>query len=77
MKGIAFLLIGKKEKGTTRKYVRKTEVEGDAMKFAKESCAEKFDAVISMGGDGTVNETVNGLAEQKHRPVFGIINNIK
>ncbi|MGW6380265.1 diacylglycerol/lipid kinase family protein [Peribacillus butanolivorans] len=53
--------------------VRKTEVEGDAMEFAKESCAEKFDAVISMGGDGTVNETVNGLAEQKHRPVFGII----
>ncbi|MGE7767021.1 diacylglycerol/lipid kinase family protein [Peribacillus sp. NPDC096540] len=53
--------------------VRKTEAEGDALEFAKESCAEKFDAVISMGGDGTVNETVNGLAEQKHRPVFGVI----
>ncbi|MFD6439357.1 diacylglycerol/lipid kinase family protein [Peribacillus sp. NPDC060186] len=53
--------------------VRKTEVEGDATEFAKESCAEKSDAVISMGGDGTVNETVNGLAQQTHRPVFGII----
>jgi diacylglycerol kinase (ATP) len=56
-----------------RVVVRKTEGEGDATEFAKEACAEKFDAVISMGGDGTVNETVNGLAEQEHRPDFGII----
>ena len=53
--------------------VQKTEGEGDASKFAKEACEDKFDAVISMGGDGTVNETVNGLAEQEHRPKFGII----
>lgn len=53
--------------------IRKTEGEGDALRFAKDACKEKFDAVISMGGDGTVNETVNGLAEQKHRPKFGII----
>lgn len=52
---------------------RKTEGEGDALRFAKDACKEKFDAVISMGGDGTVNETVNGLAEQEHRPKFGII----
>ncbi len=53
--------------------VRKTEGEGDATGFAKEACAERFDAVISMGGDGTVNEIVNGLGEQQHRPTFGII----
>lgn len=53
--------------------VCKTEGEGDATDFAKEACAERFDAVISMGGDGTVNEIVNGLGEQQHRPIFGII----
>ncbi|MFY0778939.1 diacylglycerol kinase family protein [Peribacillus simplex] len=53
--------------------VRKTEGEGDATGFAKEACEERFDAVISMGGDGTVNEIVNGLGEQQHRPIFGII----
>ncbi|MDQ7862334.1 acylglycerol kinase family protein [Peribacillus frigoritolerans] len=47
--------------------------ERDATGFAKEACAERFDAVISMGGDGTVNEIVNGLGEQQHRPIFGII----
>lgn len=30
--------------------VCKTEGEGDATDFAKEACAERFDAVISMGG---------------------------
>jgi diacylglycerol kinase (ATP) len=53
--------------------VCKTEREDDATLFARNACDEKFDAVISMGGDGTVNETVNGLAEQEHRPDFGII----
>ncbi|MGE7763412.1 diacylglycerol/lipid kinase family protein [Peribacillus sp. NPDC097895] len=53
--------------------VRETEGEGDATEFAKEACTERFDAVISMGGDGTVNEVVNGLGEQEHRPIFGII----
>ncbi|MFD6207760.1 diacylglycerol/lipid kinase family protein [Peribacillus sp. NPDC060253] len=53
--------------------VRETEGEGDATKFANEACTERFDAVISMGGDGTVNEVVNGLGEQEHRPIFGIV----
>ncbi|MFD9628498.1 diacylglycerol/lipid kinase family protein [Peribacillus muralis] len=53
--------------------VRETKGEGDATNFAKEACIKRFDAVVSMGGDGTVNEIVNGLAEQEHRPVFGII----
>lgn len=53
--------------------VRLTEGEGDATRFAKEACDSKYDAVIAMGGDGTMNETVNGLAEQPHRPVMGVI----
>ncbi|OES46281.1 YegS/Rv2252/BmrU family lipid kinase [Domibacillus iocasae] len=52
---------------------RLTEGEGDATRFAKEACEKKMDAVIAMGGDGTMNETVNGLAEQPHRPVMGVV----
>lgn len=53
--------------------IRLTEGEGDATRFAKEACDLKLDAVIAMGGDGTMNETVNGMAEQAHRPDMGVI----
>ncbi|WP_419882687.1 diacylglycerol/lipid kinase family protein [Peribacillus sp. B-H-3] len=53
--------------------VSETKGEGDATRFAEDACRNHFDAVVSMGGDGTVNETVNGLAEKEHQPDFGII----
>lgn len=53
--------------------IRKTEKEGDAASFATEACIASYDAVISMGGDGTINETINGIAEQDHRPALGIV----
>ena len=53
--------------------IKQTEKEGDAATFAREACLEGYDAVISMGGDGTVNETINGLSEQANRPKLGII----
>ncbi|TDQ36226.1 diacylglycerol/lipid kinase family protein [Aureibacillus halotolerans] len=53
--------------------VRYTEKEGDATTFAKEACEEKLDTVIALGGDGTVNEAINGLAEQSHSPTFGFL----
>ncbi|MEH7444340.1 diacylglycerol kinase family protein [Bacillus sp. JJ1122] len=53
--------------------IRKTEKEGDAASFATEACVALYDAVISMGGDGTINETINGIAEQDYRPALGII----
>lgn len=53
--------------------VRETAKEGDAAVFAREACSQEFDAVVSMGGDGTISETINGLAEQSHRPDLGII----
>ena len=57
----------------TNLLVRTTRGEGDAERFASEVCKEKFDLVVCLGGDGTLNETVNGLAGFGRRPLLGII----
>ncbi|MGC6769790.1 diacylglycerol/lipid kinase family protein [Enterococcus sp. LJL128] len=51
--------------------VQHTEGSGDATEFARQAVLEKADSVFAMGGDGTVNEVINGLAEQDYRPKFG------
>ncbi|RFU67392.1 diacylglycerol kinase family lipid kinase [Peribacillus saganii] len=53
--------------------IKETQKEGDAVSFAKEACMNKYEAVITMGGDGTISETINGLGEQEHVPALGII----
>ncbi len=53
--------------------VRMTKGEGDALLFAREACDRKVDLVAAMGGDGTINEAINGMAEQEHRPLFALI----
>ena len=53
--------------------VKYTEGEGDATCFAKEAAESNYDLVVSLGGDGTVNETVNGLAPFTNPPKLGII----
>lgn len=51
-------------------YTRKAK---DATKFAGQACVENYDLVVSMGGDGTVNEVINGLAPHERRPIYGIL----
>ncbi|MFD2760203.1 diacylglycerol kinase [Lentibacillus juripiscarius] len=50
-----------------------TTCEGDATKAARAAAERHFDLVIAVGGDGTINEVINGLAEQEYRPKLGII----
>ncbi|WP_088006140.1 diacylglycerol/lipid kinase family protein [Indiicoccus explosivorum] len=77
---------GKEEAGTYRELVleelkkmgyeteiRETAAAGDATAFAGEACKRAFDLVMAMGGDGTINETVAGLAEQDNQPLFSFI----
>jgi len=45
----------------------------DATYAARVAVERKFDVVIAAGGDGTISEVVNGMAEQEYRPKLGII----
>ncbi|WP_405105293.1 YegS/Rv2252/BmrU family lipid kinase [Paenibacillus sp. FSL K6-1217] len=53
--------------------VHETAGEGDATAFCNQACSEKYDLVVAIGGDGTLHETMNGLANQQHRPKLGIV----
>lgn len=52
-----------------------TQTRGDAVELAAQSTRERCDAVIAIGGDGTVHEVANGLLniEEDQRPVMGIL----
>lgn len=44
-----------------------------AMKEAARCAEDKFDLIIIAGGDGTLNEVVNGIAEKEYRPKVAVI----
>ena len=49
-----------------------TEKSGDARRAAAQ-LGEQFDLVVCAGGDGTLNETLNGLMKLENRPPVGYI----
>lgn len=52
--------------------VRPTQKAGDAEVFAREACGV-YDVLVVSGGDGTLNEIINGIALQSVRPKIGYI----
>ncbi|KAF6657215.1 diacylglycerol/lipid kinase family protein [Paenibacillus polymyxa] len=53
--------------------VEETARELDATRFCVTACQETYDLVVSLGGDGTLHETINGFMDQDHRPKLGVI----
>jgi len=56
--------------------VRETELAGDAERLARDIEVRQVDAIIAAGGDGTVNEVINGLLSREEGdrvPALGVI----
>lgn len=45
---------------------------GQATEFAIDACG-KYDYLFVAGGDGTLNEVINGIADKENKPVLGYI----
>lgn len=54
-------------------FIKLTEGAGDALRFSKKAALEGCD-IICMGGDGTINEVINGIVSVENSPsTFGFI----
>lgn len=50
-----------------------TTCEGDATAAAIKAVERKFDLIVAVGGDGTLNEVVSGVSTFEKRPKIGLI----
>src|SRR5699024_12171008 len=47
--------------------------EGDAIGEGECVAENHYDLVVGAGGDGTINEVINGIAKKEYRPGLGVI----
>jgi diacylglycerol kinase family enzyme len=59
----------------TRLELVETKARAHAVELATAACADSVDLVVALGGDGTVNEVVNGLmtAPAERRPILAVV----
>ena len=50
-----------------------TSRQGEATELAQKASDDGIDLIVSVGGDGTANEIVNGIMQSKNNPSLGII----
>src|SRR5262245_66354476 len=65
--------IGEKLKQLSGAQIYFTEKEGDATRFAEEAIRQRQDLVVAAGGDGTLNEVINGIARFDDRIRIGLV----
>lgn len=55
--------------------IQETQFSGHAIQLAKEATHQNFDCILSAGGDGTLNQVINGMlsANQPHLPHLAIL----
>ena len=55
----------------------RTERVGHAIQLARQAALDGYEVIVAAGGDGTVNEVLNGLmearTESKNRPALGVL----
>ncbi|WP_255414979.1 diacylglycerol kinase [Cohnella sp. AR92] len=61
------------ERGGIETSTHATEAEGDATRATIEAIERGYDMIIAAGGDGTLNEVVNGISGQERRPPIGVL----
>jgi diacylglycerol kinase (ATP) len=50
-----------------------TRRRGDAEKFARQAMRKKCDCIVTAGGDGTLNEVINGIARRANKISIGLV----
>lgn len=50
-----------------------TTHEGDGIEASEDAVRRGFDVIVAVGGDGTINEVINGIARFEDKPRLGII----
>jgi len=50
-----------------------TNKSGDAEKWSRQAARGGRQYIVAAGGDGTLNEVVNGVARTRHKPCIGIL----
>ena len=53
--------------------VRETSESGDGRRLAAQAVEQGCDLIVAAGGDGTINEVLNGLAVDFGQAAFGIL----
>jgi diacylglycerol kinase (ATP) len=53
--------------------IRVTRRPGDAEKFAREAIRKRCDCIVTAGGDGTLNEVINGIARGARNVFIGLV----